>query len=263
MSNGSDVVIATATLENLNLDDKRQRKLYGPDPVAPPKASKARVISIPGRDDDKGYAEGAAILRTLMEGRSGFLRDRDTLVVSNQLGKQSKGARSDDLRKRLAQNRAASPKKSEPAPAAGSLAPQVEIALALLRNGTRPTHLLRDHAKMLAELDQDLDVVQEAIAVQQSLLERIAAELSLKVAENIKAKHRELVLQQFRSAQQFAAANDKLRELRQAVAESGHQWVPDALPEPVSRAQLMLGSETQWDSEISRIRRFLEDQKII
>jgi hypothetical protein len=73
-----------------------------------------------------------------------------------------------------------------------------------------------------------------------------------------------LLVALFRAAQKFAEAAEQGRSLRAAFTSAGYQARGDLLPAPsVLGAVLTLGSEAQWESQISEFRRFLQQRGLL
>ncbi|MFZ1905221.1 MAG: hypothetical protein WAU56_07500 [Steroidobacteraceae bacterium] len=213
-------------------------------------------------DSSPRFATAAAILHTLEEGLRAIERESDALRLEDYLGRSRLKAdpRSGELRQRLKTLRE-SARTTQAPPVDTELPPPVKAALELLRAGVRPAR--RDLAALLEQLEDDKAVVREAICAQHAIVEAIRGDLSADVARDVRTAHRELVLTQYRAAQQFAAAIDAERELRRSITGAGYTWRDDLLPAPTMRAALILGSEAEFDSEISRVRRMLEEWKVL
>jgi hypothetical protein len=211
---------------------------------------------------DPRFAPAQAILRTLEDGAAAIEREIDALRIEEQLTRRPNDPRASSLEARLKGHRAAAP-KPPPAPAS-DLPAEVTAALDLLRAGERPQrphHL--DRKAAIAQLEADRELVHAAILGQRPILDAIRDELSADLAKRLVPAHRELILAQFRAAQALAAATDSEREFRRAVTAAGYTWRPDWMPSPAWRSALILGSEADFDSEVSRMRRMLEGLKVI
>lgn len=225
------------------------------------------------------FAAASAIMVRLTAGLSALDREIDALRIEQHLGtlgaESARTLRNQDLRERLDRHRAASPKekpKPQAAPAADDLPAPVVVALEALDAGARARRseklaeleYLRAGARAEVDLlEADRVVVQRAIVAQQEVLDRLRDELSAQVAEHRKAAKRERVLAVFRAAQQFAGAIDAERDFDRESAEAGYTPRPDLLPTITLRSALVLGSERFFDSEISRVRRLLEEMKAL
>jgi hypothetical protein len=75
---------------------------------------------------------------------------------------------------------------------------------------------------------------------------------------------RAIQLRKFRALQTVAAIKDEEADFRKSRIDAGYTpWRSDLLPAFASRPTLVLGSERDWDSAISRMRIALEEQKIL
>lgn len=202
-------------------------------------------------------ANASAVLRTLEHGMERIERDIDALRIEEHLARQPKDPRAPTLRARLAEHRANAPPKAQPAPAPGSVPPIVSSALELL-GGARPPRRV-DRRKLIAQLEEDRELVREAIYAQQPIVDAIRDELSVDAARRFLKQHQGLVVAQYRAAQAFAAATDALGDFALAFTASGYCWRADLLPAPNMRAALLLGSERDFDSEVRRTGRQLEE----
>jgi hypothetical protein len=251
-------------LENAPLSDARQRRQYAPETQrqGSEKPPKKKVGAISTIAEHPRFAEATTILRTLESGYAAIEGEVDALRIEGYLARQPKGQRAEVLRNRLKGHRAVNPDKHAPAPIPKDLAPTVAAAMELLNAGVRPVR--RDRKALIAQLEEDRDLLARAVREQQGVVDGLRDELSAQAAERLKAQHRELVLAQFRAAQQFAAATDALKELQRfVVVEGGYLWRADLLPAPSSRGALVLGSEIDFDSDVSRMRRLLEELTIL
>jgi hypothetical protein len=82
-------------------------------------------------------------------------------------------------------------------------------------------------------------------------------------AAALRKHHDALNLRLFRAAQQFAEAAEAERSLRTAFTSAGYPPRYDVLPGLQLSAVLVLGNESDFSSQISSYRRFLEDRKIL
>jgi hypothetical protein len=134
-----------------------------------------------------------------------------------------------------------------------------EVASALGAEASR-----RLNREVMAEQCDEIDhAVRVRIFAQKELVEQVRHELSVEQAQRVKPQQRAAVLAIFRAAQALAAAVDSEEALRATVLENGFLWLPELLPSPKLHSALVLGSETDPGSEISRVRRLLEDLKVL
>jgi hypothetical protein len=108
---------------------------------------------------------------------------------------------------------------------------------------------LRWHDRLLAT----------AISAQAEIVERIRGDLSTDHAERVRADHDRLLIDIYRAAQQLSRAMDAERQFRaDTIIARGYTWKPSLTPEPALGGALLLGSETDFGSELATWRRFLE-----
>jgi hypothetical protein len=120
-----------------------------------------------------------------------------------------------------------------------------------------------DRNERADRLEKRLPKLLKGIRAQSELVEQLRYELSVELASRLKAHQRAAALAIFRAAQALAAAVDSEEALRATVLENGFLWLPELLPSPKLHSALVLGSETDPGSEISRVRRLLEDLKVL
>jgi hypothetical protein len=210
--------------------------------------------------DDQRYAAASTILRTLQDDERAIEHELDSLRIEGYLASRPNDSRAPMLRERLKKNRAASPPKKVEPPKS-DLPAAVVVALELLQEGRRPTHASR--AAQIDQLEADRVIVHQAVIEQSAVVEALRDELSHQLAKRLQADHRALVLAQYRALQALAVATDAERLFRAAVTNAGYQWREDLLPAPTLRTALIVGSESEHDSEVSRTRRLLEELRII
>jgi hypothetical protein len=183
------------------------------------------------------------------------------------------GGRADTLRARLKRNRAELiklEKEREKALAAAGIAPKpkpsvsataVATALTLIRDGVRPER--RDWAAERSQLQDDIQVCNAARQEQQLVVDAVRDKLSFELAVRLRSEHRAMVLKLYRALQATAKADAELRTLRASILKGGYLLRHDVLPQPTIGSTLVLGDESEFDSEISRVRRQLEQMGIL
>jgi hypothetical protein len=222
-------------------------------------------------DSSPRFATAAAILRTLQEGQRTIESRLDALRVEERLAFASTETSTQRLRmqQRLKELRAAAPPTSAASAKPDSQLPAaVSAALELLRTGISPARgdarrTRKDFAQDRERLEDDREIVHRAVVLQQSAVDALRGELSCELARELLPAHRELVLAQFRAAQQLAATTDAEMEFRRKVTEAGYTWRDDLLRAPALRSALILGSESYFDSEVGRMRRQLEEWEVL
>ena len=236
------------------------RRVYRTEPPPiPDRTAKAR-FPVKRIDEYERYATAMSVLSLLEQGLRRVDLEKDWLEAERWLARQPKDKRALERRDQLAKLRAPAPKVADLAP--GDLPPAVREALELLKTGTRPVR--QDRQAVIVALEADAQVVREAIGVWTVVVDCIRSELVAAQAKKDRKQHDELVLAAFRADQAASAAQDALAEFRRSRIDAGYTpWRSDLLPAPVSREALIRGSETDFDSEISRRRRLLEQWKIL
>jgi hypothetical protein len=210
-------------------------------------------------DTNPRFAAASAILRALLEGERQVERERDALIIEGHLASRPQDPRRADMTARLKKLRAAAPRDipaNDPA-----LAPPVAAALELVRGAKAPRRV--DRGTLIAQIEDDRYVIRLGIITQHAVVDAIHAELSGEVNMRLRETQRALVLQRFRAEQALAAAWGEELALKRNVVQAGYAWRPDLLPSPSARAGLILGSESDFDSEISRTRRMLEELNVL
>ena len=238
-----------------------QRRVYGEEPRPPAvRTPKAKLPSVTPIAENKRYADAVTILRMLETGQQQIREAADALRIDDYLLRRPQDPRAAELKARLKKHQAATPQKAPES--TSDLPPAVVTALQLLTDGKRPA--IRNRRSEIARLEADEALVEEAIRAQRPIVDSIRGELIVAQAGKDRAAHDTLVLAQYRAAQALASATDALAHFRSSRLVAGYApWPFDLLPEPLMRAAVTLGSEDQWDSEICRVRRALEELKIL
>jgi hypothetical protein len=227
-----------------------------------------KPIPLESIDSNPRYAPAAAILRTLQEGMQEIQQETDVLRIEAYLGGQaaalqgSDNQQTKDLRERVKKHRAKAPPRKPESTVETGLPAAIAAALELLRIGTRPPR--RDLRALIAQLEEDHGIVHAAVIEQNAIVDSIRNELVAEQATRDQEPWNALQLRKFRALQVVTALADEEADFRQARVGAGFvPWRSDLLPTIGSRPMLVLGSEREWDSEISRMRRQLEEQRLI
>jgi hypothetical protein len=150
----------------------------------------------------------------------------------------------------------------EPAkPQPGDLPGSVVRALAVFESNApkdRPTQGAR-----LAELADMQIVVEDGISAVRILIDEQRRDASYDEAQKLQKRHGELSVLLFRAAQAFAEAAEAERSLRSAHTSAGYSPRYDVLPGLQLGAVLVLGTESDYASQISQYRRFLQSKGLI
>jgi hypothetical protein len=189
----------------------------------------------------------ALILRYQLRDKGPLDRSNDTVMFREQLARLEK------------EDGAVSPK----APAAPELVGSKTLLDALAVVKDLPIVATLDHAGQLKMLDRQLEAIELGVREQTEIRDALVAELSLEYSKNLAPAWNELHLQQYRAAQELSRVTAKVRKLRADVVLSGMKSCSWILATPNVRSPLILGDESQYDSEISGWRRILEGMGIL
>jgi hypothetical protein len=220
-------------------------------------------------------AEAAPLLEIERVLRNNYTRiqdERDLLSIERYLsggmgaagivaprGEKAKefAARRDQLKKKLKISTV------EPAPRQpDAIPPEVKAGLEVFSAGAPKAP--QSHAGRLAELDTMQIVVDEAIRVNRKQIDELRGVVGFEMSTRLQKKHGELSIAVFRAAQQLSEAAEAERSLRSAYTSAGYSSRTDLLPAPgVLGAILMLGSESDYSSQLSSYRRFLQSRNLL
>lgn len=212
------------------------------------------------------YKAAAAVLETLRVGLSALEQEAAALRIEMTMPTAPpKAQRTKDLKSRLAAHRAKAPCKVESTPP--NVPRAVHLALEIIEGSALEVEHARrtreDVTALLAQLEADKRTVHSGIVVQGEVVDEIRSRLSFETATRLKAEHRSLVLAQYRAAQALSAATTAEQTFHRTVTDAGFTWRADVLVAPSMRSALMVGDEGVYDSEISRVRRMLEELKLL
>lgn len=226
-------------------------------------------------DADKPIVEATAILDTLRSGLARIKTQIDSVEIEGHLGSLPKadprakkprgivpgGSRTDLLRARLQRNRALVPDEDKPdEPVSGALSPAVALALEVV-NAARKAPAVFDRRALLEQLRRDEGAVERGVAAQQRAIETLRD--ARKYAQTVKDVDPLFTLhvRRYRAYAAAAAIDDEFRDFQKVRFDGGYGWRADLLPELAMRVMLTLGSERDFDSEISKMRQRLEEAK--
>jgi hypothetical protein len=119
------------------------------------------------------------------------------------------------------------------------------------------------YAAQIAQFDRQIAALNAAISEQTKLIEDLRDELTYEYAQKLVPVWNELQREFFRSAQEMARNFDRVQQFRHRITQAGIRSRPDILGQPTVRAPLVLGSESEWDSEIRQWGRILEQNGIL
>ena len=218
--------------------------------------------------DDPEYAAAVALLAALRARDERRQQELDRLALErhfeNKPSAMSDGARDAMLRQRLVKLLELPSywhqEGTDPAPTTIP-APALARGLELLRGGDVSPELSR--AERLGRLHREGMILDEAIRFQTGVVDELRNEISYRVCSELRGHHDAVLLTFYRAAQALAAITDRERDFRSAVITAGYEVRPDLISPPFITAPLMLGSEKQYDSQISAYRRHLQDKGIV
>jgi hypothetical protein len=153
----------------------------------------------------------------------------------------------------------------------GTVEPPAPKADALPETITRALEVFSDKAvkdrpapgARLAELDEMEITVSAGLYDISAMIRDLRGDAGYEQAAALQKHHGALSLQLFRAAQKFAEAAEAERSLRVAYTSAGYPPRYDVLPGLQLGAVLVLGNESDFTSQLSHFRRFLEDRKIL
>jgi hypothetical protein len=113
------------------------------------------------------------------------------------------------------------------------------------------------------EIDHEIIAIRAAIFAQVEVVDGITSDLSYEASKQLRPEWNRLQLVMYRAAQELAAATDRVRAFQTAIISAGIKPHNNVIRAPNSRVPLLLGSETEFTSEISSWRRTLEALEIL
>jgi hypothetical protein len=223
------------------------------------KSEPAEVV-IPCVADDPTFAAAAELLSAFRTRLERLNRERMRLILERELDGKPVDPKSETdatLRRRLAALRADPPLLPHALPAMpGATPPAIALGLEVLAgNAITPPP---DHAARMREIDRQIDALGPAINEQGAVCDALADELTLRYARQLKPAWDALQLEMYRAAKELSRATRRVQDFRVAITGAGIRSRTDILAMPNVRAPLVLGDETNFDSEISGWRRILE-----
>ena len=222
--------------------------------------------AVPRLHDDPRIQPAQALLTTFNERYEYVKRRRLQLDYEAHFGNRPEGDDRNEtdklLRSRLRLLRAELPPQADARPAGGGEQPAaISAAIRLLAGETITPP--PDRAERRQELDRELEILDAAIREQQEIRDGIAADLTVEYAKLVQPRWNEIQLEMYRAAQELARSARRVREFRAAIVAAGIGSASTILSTPNVRAPLILGDESQWDSEISGWRRTLESMGVL
>jgi hypothetical protein len=230
-------------------------------------------------EGDERFKAASSILRTLEHGLTAIEAEADALRIEEHLKRQPANARAGDKRRnsrnadlqaRLDKHHAKVPAKAAEEPTPGGLPATISAALEIIRGGLalrgpaiKPATRV-DLKTLIEQFQNDQDAIRAAIFIQAPIVDGIRNELIAAQSMSDREAWQAIQLRKFRALQIVAALKDEEDEFRRNRVDGGFTpWRSDLLPSIATRPMLIVGSERDWDSEISRARRFLEESKVL
>ena len=231
-----------------------------------PKPTSAADEPVPNLHADQRLQPAQALLNSFNERYEYVKRRRLQLDYEAHFGNRPEGDDRNEtdklLRTRLRALKAELPPESDADRAIPPASPDaVSAGLRLLAGQTIAPP--PDRAERVDELDRQLVILDCAIREQQAVRDEIAATLTVEYAKLVQPRWNALQLEMYRAAQELARSAGRVRELRAEINAAGIGSASTILSMPNVRAPLILGSESEWSSEIAGWRRTLQGLGII
>jgi hypothetical protein len=230
--------------------------------------SEQRVPQLPTADGippiatNPRYSAALAVCVALRAGLDTIEHEIALLTVDEYLSHRPDDKRARENRDRLRQRKGVGDQGAAPRTEAGGLPAEVLAGLEIVRGGPlskpKPSRRAR-----IAELDEQRAIVHRAFVIQAAAVEEVRGELSVALANHLRSQQDALAAAYVRAAQQLAAISDAELAFARRFREAGYTWRPDLLPFPSLRAALVLGSEADGASEVSRMRQTLEEAGVL
>jgi hypothetical protein len=209
-----------------------------------------------------GVSDLCSVRRSITAGIARVDAEIDYITISRYLNSGNKPHREQDARARLARRKAELEIPDEPvAPKPGDLAPEIARALETLA-GDASKSLPKPEARLVT-LAEKRDILDAGLRAVEERLGELRGEVSYGEALKLQKRHCALMVAQFRAAQAFTEASEAERSLRVAYTNAGYSPRYDVLPGGQLSAALVLGVESDFSSQISSFRRFLQDRGLL
>jgi hypothetical protein len=125
----------------------------------------------------------------------------------------------------------------------------------LLRGEAEAKVLTRTERR--AKLHADIEAMRAAAAAQHDVVEQIRDRLSYELSLRLAPVHRDQLLAYFEACRKLAAMTLEMQQFYVGCNAAGYRMRSDIVPAPTINAPLYLGTETEWNSQISTFRRQL------
>jgi hypothetical protein len=219
---------------------------------------------IPQMRDDPEFAAASEMLSVFNAHLERLQQEQTRLRLVEHFGSSKPGSdRPSDshLRARLAELNKLAP-VSGPIPE-GPKAPTPAIAAALDVIRGVPVEQPPDMQAQMRAVEVRIDILSAARGEQLTILQQIKDRKTLEFSQMLSPQWNAMQLELYRAAQEFARVTDRVRAFRASINAAGIGSRSDLLLQPNVRAPLILGSESEWTSEISGWRRVLQTLRII
>lgn len=236
-----------------------------------------KTQSVKRLDDDERIVAATAILSTLQVGLAKIKIELDSLNIDGHLDAQPQtdrraekrwrggqtSTRNDLLRERRARNRAIVPEIKSDDHVPGDLPRAVTLALEVCA-ATRSAPAMVDRRALREQRERDKIAVERGVAVQTQVITdlREACKYAQVLADRdpVFAVH----VRRLRAYEAAAAVDDELRDIMNSRDAGGFKpWRGDIIPILGERAMVAIGSQRDYNSEVNRMRRDLEEFKKI
>jgi hypothetical protein len=215
-------------------------------------------------DQHPEYRRLATLHRAIRAALDDRQRRIDLLSIEAELarlGRPASGQRIALLREHAERLRLVTPEPKPEAPTPEGLSPTIARALLLVRGDAVAEPEDREStAKRLRNEQRTLDAALREI---DQMLDAVRAEQSRIVAEQVLPQHRAILRSVFDAAAALAAAVEAERRMYANILTMGYEGRPDILRRPALDGASRLGTLAEYESDISRFRRRLQEQGIL
>ncbi len=233
-----------------------------------PVPSSPATINLRQLAEDPEIAAATDLLGKLREAAAQFEHEKERLDLEYYFGEgrqfvegASDGPRDVRLRERLKVLQAQAPTMPTSSPSGAH--PDNDIASALSLIAGAPIPPSDDRSARRREIARKIATIDMALRKQQLLYHELVADKSHAISDALRPQHDALLVEIFQAAQKLSRLVDDERDFRASVIVRGYDPSAEIIGPLNSSAALILGSERQYDSEISRIRRQLEDRGLL
>ncbi len=239
-------------------------------PQAPPVPTSPGTATVPPIHDDPEIFAAVALVTQLSEGTNRLAREKEMMALEWRFGPgatesgvmpggerdRRERARLALLQAELAANTAATTKAVQP-----HNDPAIAAALGVL--GGDPLPPRNDRVARLQDLARKTAIIDTARRSAIMRRDELLADRSRDLSMALRPRHDAQLAEIYRAALALSRLVDAERDFRASLIAKGYDPAPDQIGALNMGSLLLLGSERVWDSEISTIRRQLEDRGII